>query len=177
MAYCSNCGAELRGAMKYCNKCGYQIDDDEYKIIKRLRPDAAEDSKRSTLDKLGEDDSEKEELKEAEVVFKPGFEKPPEMEIRVPPGTKVKSKVPKSTSCVVCNKRTEDICFFCNYAVCDKHSVKMQVLADKAKIGNVIESCPECADRKAGRQPTGEEAAEIGFFFKIKPYHEWKCLD
>ena len=177
MAYCSNCGAELRGAMKYCNKCGYQIDDEEYKIIKQSRPDAAKVSKKSTLEQLDEDNQKDEVLIKAEGVSKPGFEKPTEMEIRVPPGTKVKSKVPKSTSCVVCNRRTDDICFFCDYAVCNKHSVKMQVIADKAKIGNVIESCPECARIKAGHQPTEEEAAEIGFFFKIKPYHEWKCLN
>jgi hypothetical protein len=98
-------------------------------------------------------------------------------ELKGPVGAKVKSKIPKSTTCVVCNSKSEEICFFCDYAVCPTHSLKMQVYTDSAKFGNIIQSCPECSKQKDGKQPSKDEAAEIGFFFNIKPYHEWKIIN
>ncbi len=163
MPFCSNCGEELKGARKYCNKCGYKIQDDEYELLKQ--------SSTLKVTETEEANRKEEEQKDAEVV-----EKPTE-KIVIPPGAKVKSKIPKSTTCLICGEKTDDICFFCDYAVCKDHSVKMQVLADKSKIGNIIFSCSKCATKKEGRQPTKDEAAEIGFFFTIKPYHEWKVLD
>jgi len=52
----------------------------------------------------------------------------------------------------------------------------MKIKTDTGLFGNVIQSCPDCADRRSGSHPSQEEAAEVGFFFKIKPYHEWKIV-
>jgi hypothetical protein len=52
----------------------------------------------------------------------------------------------------------------------------MQVLADKSAFGDVITACGDCADMKSGKQPTEAEAKEIGFFFKVKPYHQWTIM-
>ena len=168
MAFCSNCGTELRGAMKYCSKCGHRIEDEEYEVIKKLGAGPKDSKFEGRFNRISPEESESDEEQEPEKE---------EEKIQIPPGAKVKSKVPKSTSCIVCNTRTNDICFFCNYAVCGRHNVKMQIFADKSKFGNLIQSCPECANKKNGKQPTKDEASEIGFFFNIKPYHEWRILE
>jgi hypothetical protein len=163
LPFCSNCGTEINEAIKYCKKCGYKFEDFE--------PSA----------KNNEIDTGKSPKREGKIESTPTGEilrtDPEEGSIRVPTGAKVKSRVPKSTTCAVCNTKTDDICYFCDYAVCGQHNVKMQVFADKSKFGNVIESCPNCATKKEGKQPSKEEADGIGFFFNIKPYHEWKILD
>ena len=161
VVFCSNCGKELNGALKYCSGCGYKIEEEEFNKIQESSSAAgAQDSKK---------------MKDADVVVEPYKEIPPES--RIPMGAKVKSKIPKSKTCVTCNTRTDDICYFCNYAVCNQHSIKMQIFSDASKFGNAIQSCSNCATKKNGRQPTKEEAEGIGFFFNIKPYHEWKILE
>ncbi len=159
--------------MKYCSKCGYKIQDEEHRLIKRSSTSPKVAEKEAKFNRVVEE----EEIQDAEEIETPAEKRSDESEIRIPPGTKVKSKIPKSTTCLMCNTKTEDICFFCNYAICSQHNVNMQVFADKSSFGNVVRSCPECADKKKDRQPTEDEAAEIGFFFNIKPYHEWKILD
>ena len=169
MAFCSNCGQELDGAVRFCSNCGHKIDDDEHELIQRTvgaKGDIGDTDHDSGPSGARGSKDISDERPRAEVT-----------DINIPPGAKVKAKIPKSTQCNVCNIKTDDICFFCEYGICNTHGVKMQIFADNAKFGNVIQSCPECADRKNGKQPTSEEAAEIGFFFKIKPYHEWKVLD
>ena len=190
LAFCSNCGEELVGVLNYCSKCGYKLDEEEEKILGK---------KGTSSDRpLSEDRPVKEETGKVNVKANEKVTTDTNIELpkdtatdndyagsrrryqedpRGPPGTKVKSRVPKSTRCIVCNTKTDDICFFCDYAVCTTHSVKMQVFADKAKFGNIIPSCPDCSKKKTGKEPTKDEAAEIGFFFNIKPYHEWKILD
>jgi hypothetical protein len=153
--------------MKYCLSCGYQIDDEEFDSIQKISP-GLNNSKSVGSDETDNDRaSTKAYVGESELTKK----------IKVPPGAKVKSKLPKSTTCVVCNIKSNDICYFCDFAVCGRHSVGMQILADKSKLGNVIQSCPECANKRKGQQPTNEEAEGIGFFFNIKPYHEWQVID
>ncbi|WP_455392471.1 zinc-ribbon domain-containing protein [[Eubacterium] cellulosolvens] len=161
MVFCSNCGSELKGAMKFCKNCGYKIEGEEYKIIKNSTSTEKDSNAGATKS----------------VVTTPKHEDYAKDKIRIPPGAKVKSKIPKSTTCVTCNIKTDDICYFCNYAVCKQHSVKMQIYADNSKFGNAVESCAKCAERRNGKQPTKDEAEDIGFFFKIKPYHEWKIIE
>lgn len=159
MVFCSNCGSKVSGDKNYCSKCGHKMDDDELSVVQKSPPDSPEPEETSSKD-----------LEET-------IAEMPVQEIRrPPPGAIVKEKIPKSTHCQVCNTKTDDICFFCDYAICKQHSVNMQVFTDKAKFGNVIASCPECSGKRNGQQPTEEEAAEIGFFFTIKPYHEWKII-
>ena len=166
MVFCSNCGKEIVGSAKFCNSCGYKISEEELNILRGKAPDA-ETGTKAGAESRGKDSEVVKEHKMGEY----------DEEGRVPMGAKVKHKVPKSTRCVTCNLKTDDICYFCSYAVCDKHRVKMQIFADKSKFGNAVGSCHRCADAKNGRQPTKDEAEDIGFFFKIKPYHEWKILD
>ncbi len=172
MIYCSNCGHELSGAKKFCSNCGYRISDEEIELASESKSTVKKptsDVKFKELGDINKDLIEEEEPREAEILAKPSYTSRP-----VPPGTKVKEKIPKSTRCSVCGVTTNDICFFCDWAVCNHHDIKMQIVTDTGKFGNIITSCPDCAKRKNGRQPTQEEAAEVGFFFKIKPYHEWK---
>jgi hypothetical protein len=166
LVFCSNCGKELTGQKRYCNSCGYKISEDEYNLIKSTAVDK-EGGGSTTADVEGKD---------ADITSTPmaGDYKGND---HVPLGAKVKHKMPKSTTCVTCNVKTDDICYFCSYAVCQNHSLKMQIFADKSKFGNAVGSCAKCADRVNGKQPTKDEAEGIGFFFKIKPYHEWKILD
>jgi hypothetical protein len=123
------------------------------------------------VDFIGEDEEDNEEMKTAEIIAEPAIERR-----QVPPGARVKEKIAKSTRCSVCGSKTDEMCFFCEWAVCDEHYIRMQIVTDTGNFGNVIQSCPDCADRRNGREPTQEEAADVGFFFKIKPYHEWKIL-
>ena len=166
MSFCSNCGTELQGKLKYCSKCGYKLE------IQFEDPNA-EDRTSGSGAKMNEigPDSDVTASPTGERIVSDADDRP------VPPGTKVKSRLPKSSTCSVCNIKTEDICYFCDYAICGQHIVKMQVIADKSKIGNIIQSCPKCATKKEGNQPSKDEASGIGFFFNIKPYHEWKILD
>jgi hypothetical protein len=154
----------LQGSLKYCSKCGYKLEE-------QMEDPYAEDR--------GSSSGAKNNKTGSEVTPSPTGERivVEEEERRIPPGARVKSRVPKSTTCSVCNIKTEDICYFCDYAVCGQHSVKMQVCADKSEIGNIIQSCPKCATKREGNQPSKDEASGIGFFFNIKPYHEWKILD
>jgi hypothetical protein len=78
--------------------------------------------------------------------------------------------------CIECGAKSETKCFFCSTYVCDRHSSKMQILADKSAFGDEIIACGNCADQKRNTQPTEAEAKEIGFFFKVKPYHQWTIL-
>ena len=162
--------------MRFCNHCGYEVSEAERKLIKNKSTDSAIQPKtiENNEDQMedDEDEVEDEEIKSAEVIAEPESTR-----LRVPPGATVKSKIPKSKNCQVCNTKTEDICFFCDYGICKQHRINMQVFADNAKFGNVIQSCLECGQKKNGKQPSKDEAAEIGFFFNIKPYHEWKILD
>ena len=180
MAFCSNCGAPLQGAMKFCSKCGYHIGLDELEQIKKSgTPQKTrehyhvtqfeDDDNNNDMDESSDEDYN--DMESAEVITKPDYPDRP-----IPPGTKVKEKIPKSTNCSVCGTKTDDICFFCDWGICKKHSVNLQIKTDTGRFGNIIQSCPDCADHKNGRQPTEEEAAEVGFFFKIKPYHEWKLI-
>lgn len=177
LVYCSNCGEKLSGALKFCSSCGYKISDDELTQMETLR---RSDEKPKDAGNFVTDDDEtsdsmdidEEYIKPAEIIDRPDYD-----EIPKPPGATVKTKVPQSTRCSQCGIKTDDICFFCDYAVCNSHSVKMQICTDTGRFGNIIHSCPDCAGRKNGRQPTEDEAAENGFFFKIKPYHEWKIVD
>lgn len=157
MPFCSKCGHELAGAVKFCNSCGYKIEKDELEVL--IKPEEVE----RTDEQKTEDDSD--------------LDQPSQRYEYTPPGATIKTRIPQSTRCVKCNTKTENICFFCNYAVCPEHSVDMQILADKVKIGGSIRSCPKCADRRDGTKPSSEEAAEMGFFFNIKPYHEWKIVE
>jgi hypothetical protein len=149
--------------MKYCHNCGYQIDDEEYEAIKKSS---------GIADAKFEDTTSTEKPDSKAYTGEPALTE----KRKVPPGAKVKSKLPKSTTCKVCNVKSDELCYFCDYAICSTHSVNMQIIADKSELGNVIQSCPECADKRNGRQPTNEEAEDIGFFFNIKPYHEWKIV-
>ena len=191
LVFCSNCGQELTGAKKFCTVCGYQLSMDEYRAVSQDEKDRAythhkkEEVKNTkptySKDEYEDDEDDNEvveeeledasEIKSAEISGRPsnGYTK-------TPPGTIVKEKIPKSTLCTICNTKTDEICFFCDWAICKRHSVNMQIVTDTGRFGNVIQSCPECANIKNGRQPTQEEAADVGFFFKIKPYHEWKVV-
>jgi len=170
LPFCSNCGKELKGALKFCSSCGYRIEEDEYKaIMKSLKSTKKEEENYSDIKKPPEVPVKERPRSEPKDLGKqPG--------IRVPPGAKVKEKIPKSTTCLICNVKSDTICYFCDHAICPTHSIGMQIFADNSKFGNVIQSCTKCAQRKKGRQPTNEEAQGIGFFFNIKPYHEWKIL-
>ena len=187
MTFCSNCGQDLKGAMKYCSTCGYKITDAERELIKKsseiadnkenrfLRNESSQDS---SLD--DDDDDDLEPAEEAAESSKQQQSQPlqsQQLPVRPPPGATVKAKLPKSTKCSVCNNTTDDICFFCDYAVCNTHSLNMQVFSDNAKFGNTIQSCPECADKKNKKQPSKDEASDIGFFFNIRPYHEWRIIE
>lgn len=188
LPFCSNCGSELRDDTKFCSKCGYKISESELNLIGKTPKSTLSTTKRTTSDYLEAEETEKEEgeehetvdvekYREVEVKTKQDDGSTKEQKIQVPVGAKVKTKTPKTTSCLVCNLKTEDMCYFCNFALCKEHSINMQIFADKSRFGNVIESCPQCANKKQGRQPTKEEAEGIGFFFIIKPYHEWKVLE
>jgi hypothetical protein len=118
-----------------------------------------------------EDEEDVREIRSAEIVARPSYSDKP-----IPPGAVVKERIPRSTICNECGIKTDDICFFCDYGICKRHSVGMQIVTDTGKFGNVIESCPECADRKNGKQAKQDEASEVGFFFKVKPYHVWKII-
>jgi len=78
--------------------------------------------------------------------------------------------------CIECGVKSDTKCFFCNSYVCNRHSSNMQILADNSPIGNDILACGGCADQKRNTQPTEAEAKEMGFFFKIKPYHQWTII-
>jgi len=194
LPFCSNCGSQLRDDTKFCSNCGYKISESELKLIGKSPKGPRSTPKKTTSDYIEAEETEEEEIEETEKdedeYEQPDVEKYTEVEVKykhddgstkeqriqVPVGAKVKSKTPKSTSCLVCNLKTENMCYFCNFALCKEHSINMQIFADKSRFGNVIESCPQCANKKQGRQPTKEEAEGIGFFFNIKPYHEWKVL-
>jgi hypothetical protein len=187
LPFCSNCGFELKGNNRFCNKCGYKLDVEEFEMVKREKGGPGNADEPEPEPEMDEDELDEEPGKPNDDNKRPepGFKKfegrdfgrlSKKNKNRVIPGTVVKSKVPKSTTCLVCNTKTDDICFFCDFAICDQHSLNMQIFADKSAIGNVIQSCPKCAHNKEGRQPKNDEASEIGFFFKIKPYHEWKIL-
>lgn len=177
MAYCSNCGKKLTGALRFCSSCGYKISESEMEQIIDVSDRSKNNSENvkfaevEMIDDTEEEDENDEETREAEIVDRPNFRTS-----QIPPGTKVKEKIPKSTRCSVCGMKTDDMCFFCEWAVCKKHQVTMEIESDTGRFGNTVSSCPDCAERKSGRQPTDEEAAEVGFFFKIKPYHEWKII-
>jgi len=173
LVFCSNCGQELIGAKRFCTKCGYKIEESDLRSLKETPQSSSRDDKYDSEaypDEDGDEESQDKNLdNEAEESHR--------YRLRAPPDAVVKEKIPKSTHCLVCNTKTDDICFFCNFAICNKHNIDMQMYADNAKFGNVIHSCSECSGQKNGRQPTTDEASEIGFFFKIKPYHEWKIID
>jgi hypothetical protein len=173
MVYCSSCGAELRGALKFCNRCGYRLSQDELDQLEAQTSSSGSKSSSSDsfeeVDSVDYEDDDVSEVRSAEVVAKPYY-----IDSHRPPGTVVKERIPKSKTCNICGTNTDEICFFCDWGICKTHSIKMQIKTDTGRFGNTIESCPDCADRKEGKQPSQEEAAEVGFFFKIKPYHEWK---
>ena len=176
LVYCSSCGQKLTGALKFCSSCGYKISKDELEYLDEDATPGRNLDTRVTFEQVDASDDEDvedvEELKSAEVLGQPESDETPR-----PPGTVVKAKIPLSTRCSICGIKTDDICFFCDYAICTQHNVKLQISTDTGRFGNVIKSCPDCAGRKEHKQPTEEEAAENGFFFKIKPYHEWKIVE
>ena len=146
MVYCTKCGKELSGAKRFCSYCGYPIENDEGVEVEPI----------SGSHEQGE------KFEQQTVEFSDA--KIPEAAIKV------------NKDCIECGTKSETKCFFCNTYICDRHSSKMQILADKSAFGDVIIACGSCADQKRNTQPTEAEAKEMGFFFKVKPYHQWTIL-
>ncbi|MGA1822944.1 MAG: hypothetical protein ACMUIG_10505 [Thermoplasmatota archaeon] len=76
--------------------------------------------------------------------------------------------------CSVCGSRPDRRCFFCLSPVCTRHTVNLKIFVRKMPFGGKVESCPSCANKRHGRNPTVSEAQEAGMYFSIKPYHEWR---
>ena len=156
MIYCSNCGKELKGAKNFCSNCGYSnLDTDEEPTTKH------------------EDDAfETEPVSDPDGPVSAGDDVPGSGDMNEIPA----DAIIVDKTCTQCGEKGEKKCFFCNLYVCDRHLVNMQVLADKAGFGDIITACGNCADSKNNKQPTEAEAKKIGFFFKIKEYHQWAIL-
>jgi hypothetical protein len=175
----------LADGKKYCSVCGYQLSKDEFREVSndeiqkgytKREPEAVKSNEADDDNNINENE-DYDDFERAERTEPTEAGTRPSSTYRITPaGTKVKEKIPKSTNCSVCGSKTGEICFFCDWAVCKRHNVNMRIVTDTGKFGNVIQSCPDCAERKDGRQPSTEEAADVGFFFKIKPYHEWKIV-
>ena len=116
----------MRGALKFCNRCGYRLSQDELEQLETQSPGSG--SKSSSSVKFEEvksndyDDDDDTDLRSAEVVAKLKY-----TDARGPPGTVVKERIPKSKTCNICGTGTEEICFFCDWGICKTHSVKMQI--------------------------------------------------
>ena len=145
--------------MAFCSKCGEELSGAKkfcsycgFPVPIDLEGDTSSEFEGEALD----------EIAEAEVV----------QTAEVPAGAILVNK-----RCNDCGESCETKCFFCHTYICDRHSDNMQILADKAKFGDVVVACGNCSDAKSTKQPTEAESKEMGFFFKIKPYHQWTILE
>jgi hypothetical protein len=159
MAYCSKCGEELTGARKFCSYCGFPVPLDLEEGGSREFEGAALEvdplSERGGTDESRQDQEPREQG-----------------DADIPPAAILVNK-----ECSDCGEKCDTKCFFCNIYVCDRHSDQMQILADKSKFGDVVVACGNCSDMKRNKEPTEAEAKEMGFFFKVKPYHQWTILE
>jgi predicted amidophosphoribosyltransferase len=145
MMFCSNCGAELSGAGKFCSRCGFK----STRLSEKPKKDEVITA---------------EPVDGVESVSGTGAEAG---------GDEAHAPV-HDRSCVECDEEASQKCYFCWSNICIKHTKRMQIFLHKAPFGNQVVSCRKCATDKSGKQPTQQEAEGASIFFGVKPYHEWK---
>lgn len=181
MMYCTKCGSDLKGNKVKCPVCGYPVEKMRRDLSSRSPPIRKEREKPrpwappipderkmppEEVEALVEDEPQDRPEEEPSNVIK--FHSQEEDEEEEEDDPRIVS------GCSVCGSRPDQRCFFCLAPICPRHTVSMRIYVRNTPFGNKVPSCPSCANRHAGKNPTKSEAEEAGMYFTIKPYHEWR---
>lgn len=189
MAYCTNCGASLAGAGKYCASCGYKAPSGAA-AQERVDPEMDRTAIMSAPGEGGEeveDDMDGEsflsrrhmtrEDRDGEggegVLVVPDSEDVPE-HLKKEELMPARGYVP---NCAECGKQGVDVCIFCEKGVCREHSRQMAIMVNSIPSSRVVAACKKCAEAHVGEVPTAPVAREADFLYAVKPYHEWGYVD
>jgi len=179
MAYCSNCGAPLMGAQRFCSSCGFKVpgpseDKGEQELDRTSRLFAPEKAE----DEPGEgEEADREEPAALEdgpkPLVEPSFGFPQEHLADEEPIREMGFIPP----CKECGKSGEAVCIFCDAGLCDEHGKKMAIMVNNIASSRTVRACAACAKEKVGKVPAAPVAKEADFLYAIKPYHEWGFVD